>query len=54
VAASVLGVVAQRNLRQQWHLQGGALVSADEEAISLPAPVIVDTATLKGDGPLMR
>ena len=28
----------------------GALASADGETISLPAPVVVDTTTLKGDG----
>jgi hypothetical protein len=28
----------------------GALVSADGQTISLPAPVIVDATTLKGDG----
>ena len=28
----------------------GALVSADGQTISLPAPVVVDATTLKGDG----
>lgn len=30
--------------------RNGALVSADGETISLPAPVVVDATTLKGDG----
>jgi hypothetical protein len=30
--------------------RSGALVSADGETISLPAPVVVDAVTLKGDG----
>lgn len=30
--------------------KNGALVSADGETISLPAPVVVDATTLKGDG----
>jgi hypothetical protein len=30
--------------------QGGALISADEETIWLPAPVVVDATTLKGEG----
>ena len=29
---------------------GGALISADGETVSLPAPVVVDATTLKGDG----
>jgi len=28
----------------------GALISADGQTISLPAPVVVDATTLKGDG----
>ena len=29
---------------------GGALISADGETVSLPAPIVVDATTLKGDG----
>ena len=28
----------------------GALISADGDTVSLPAPVVVDATTLKGDG----
>jgi hypothetical protein len=33
-----------------FNAPGGALVSADGETVSLPAPVVVDATTLKGDG----
>ena len=47
---TVFRAMANKGAWGFFDAQGGALVSADEETISLPAPVVVDATTLKGDG----
>jgi hypothetical protein len=49
-AGTVLRAMANKGAWGSFDAQGGALVSADGETISLPAPVVVDATTLKGDG----
>ena len=49
-AGTVFRAMANKGAWGSFDAQGGALVSADEETISLPAPVVVDATTLKGDG----
>ena len=49
-AGTVFRAMANKSAWGFFDAQGGALVSADGEAISLPAPVVVDATTLKGDG----
>jgi hypothetical protein len=49
-AGTVFRAMANKGAWGSFDAQGGALVSADEETIWLPAPVIVDATTLKGDG----
>ena len=49
-AGTVFRAMANKGAWGFFDAQGGALVSADEETISLPAPVVVDATTLKGDG----
>ena len=49
-AGTVFRAMANKGAWGSFDAQGGALVSADGETISLPAPVVVDATTLKGDG----
>ena len=49
-AGTVFRSMANKGAWGFFDAKGGALVSADEETISLPAPVVVDATTLKGDG----
>jgi len=49
-AGTVFRAMANKGAWGSFDAQGGALVSADDETISLPAPVVVDATTLKGDG----
>jgi hypothetical protein len=49
-AGTVFRAMANKGAWGFFDAQGGALVSADEETISLPAPVVVDATTLKGEG----
>jgi hypothetical protein len=49
-AGTVFRAMANKSAWGSFDAQGGALVSADGETISLPAPVVVDATTLKGDG----
>jgi hypothetical protein len=49
-AGTVFRAMANKGGWGFFDAQGGALVSADGETISLPAPVVVDATTLKGDG----
>ena len=49
-AGTVFRAMANKGAWGFFDAQGGAMVSVDEETISLPAPVIVDATTLKGDG----
>ncbi len=49
-AGTVFRTMANKGAWGFFDAQGGALVSADGQTISLPAPVVVDATTLKGDG----
>jgi hypothetical protein len=49
-AGTVLRAMANKGAWGSFDAKNGALVSADGETISLPAPVVVDATTLKGDG----
>lgn len=49
-AGTVFRAMANKGAWGFFDARGGALVSADGETISLPAPVVVDATTLKGDG----
>jgi hypothetical protein len=49
-AGTVFRAMANKGAWGSFDAQGGAMISADEETISLPAPVVVDATTLKGDG----
>ena len=49
-AGTVFRSMANKGAWGFFDAPGGALVSADGETISLPAPVVVDATTLKGDG----
>ena len=49
-AGTVFRAMANKGAWGFFDAQGGALVSADGETISLPAPIVVDATTLKGDG----
>jgi hypothetical protein len=49
-AGTVFREMANKGAWGFFDAQRGALVSADEQTISLPAPVVVDATTLKGDG----
>jgi hypothetical protein len=49
-AGTVFRAMATKGAWGFFDAQGGALISADGETISLPAPVVVDATTLKGDG----
>jgi hypothetical protein len=47
---TVFRAMANKGAWGSFDARDGALVSADGETISLPAPVVVDATTLKGDG----
>jgi hypothetical protein len=47
---TVLRAMANKGAWGFFDAKNGALVSADGETISLPAPVVIDATTLKGDG----
>ena len=49
-AGTVFRAMANQGAWGLFDAQSGALISADGETISLPAPVVVDATTLKGDG----
>jgi hypothetical protein len=49
-AGTVFREMSNRGAWGFFDARSGALVSADGETISLPAPVVVDATTLKGDG----
>ena len=49
-AGTVFRAMANKGAWGFFDATGGALVSADGQTISLPAPVVVDATTLKGDG----
>ena len=49
-AGTVFRALATKGAWGSFDAPGGALVSADGATVSLPAPVIVDATTLKGDG----
>jgi hypothetical protein len=49
-AGTVFRAMANKGAWGFFDARNGALVSADGQTISLPAPVVVDATTLKGDG----
>ena len=49
-AGTVFRAMANKGAWGSFDARSGALVSADGETISLPAPVVVDATTLKGEG----
>jgi hypothetical protein len=49
-SGTVFRAMANKGAWGSFDAKDGALVSADGETISLPAPVVVDATTLKGDG----
>ena len=49
-AGTVVRAMANKGTWGSFDARDGALVSADGQTISLPAPVVVDATTLKGDG----
>ena len=49
-AGMVVRAMANKGAWGSFDAQGGVLIAADDETISLPAPVIVNATTLKGDG----
>ena len=49
-AGTVFRALATKGAWGSFDAPGGALISADGGTVSLPAPVIVDATTLKGDG----
>ena len=49
-AGTVFRAMANKGAWGFFDAQGGALVSADGQTISLPAPIVVDATMLKGDG----
>ena len=49
-AGTVYRALATKGAWGFFDAQDGALISADGETVSLPAPVVVDATTLKGDG----
>ena len=48
-AGTVFRALATKGAWGFFNAGGGALVSANGETVSLPAPVVVDATTLKGD-----
>jgi hypothetical protein len=49
-AGTVFRALSTKGAWGFFDAKNGALVSADGETVSLPAPVVVDATTLKGDG----
>ena len=49
-AGTVFRSMANKGAWGSFDAKAGAMVSADGQTISLPAPVVVDATTLKGDG----
>ena len=49
-AGTVFRAMANKGAWGFFDARDGALISADGQTISLPAPVVVDATTLKGDG----
>jgi hypothetical protein len=49
-SGTVFRAMANKGAWGSFDAKDGALVSADGETISLPAPVVVDATTLKGEG----
>ena len=49
-AGTVFRAMANKGEWGSFDATGGAMVSADGQTISLPAPLVVDATTLKGDG----
>ena len=49
-AGTVYRALATKGAWGFFDAGGGALISADGQKVSLPAPVVVDATTLKGDG----
>ena len=49
-AGTVFRTMANKGGWGSFDARNGALVSADGQTISLPAPEVVDATTLKGDG----
>jgi len=47
---TVFRAMANKGAWGSFDAQCGALVAADEQTIALPAPVVVDATTVKGDG----
>ena len=49
-AGTVYRALATKGAWGFFDAADGALISADGESVSLPAPVVIDATTLKGDG----
>jgi len=49
-AGTVVRALATKGAWGSFDARDGALISADGETVSLPAPVVVDATTVKGDG----
>jgi hypothetical protein len=49
-AGTVYRALATKGVWGSFDAKDGAMISADGETVSLPAPVVVDATTLKGDG----
>ena len=49
-AGTVYRSLATKGAWGFFNAEGGAMISADGETVSLPAPVVVDATTLSGDG----
>ena len=49
-AGTVYRALATKGVWGFFNAKDGAMISADGETVSLPAPVVVDATTLKGDG----
>jgi hypothetical protein len=49
-AGTVFRAMENKGAWGSFDARDGALISADGETVSLPAPVVVDATTLKGDG----
>ena len=47
---TVFRSLATKGMWGSFEAGGGAMISADGQTVSLPAPVVVDATTLKGDG----
>jgi len=49
-AGTVVRALATKGAWGSFDARDGALISAGGETVSLPAPVVVDATTVKGDG----